>query len=686
MSKLSLLIKQRTEISEKIREIEENCEGIENENNAKMAENLNIKKVELLTEKKEVSEKLSVLNSELSNINFQLSILSETGIDRILNAIKNQRWFFFKNKPKVLMDKLSGLLWANLDYFPYRKNENRDNYYISELDSVINNYDFDGIEGFRVPTPIELWNMIYDKSFPLQEGSDWRIKNIDYWAVNYNGSYLGKDLDDNGATADIANRTVAFIPCSSKLINNSNYENDFFNDNIYSEKERLQLTLDLFVNNGLMPIFEDEEITKLYNNIYIEKPKLLEKLQEIEIQIKEIQNITLLSSEFDYKSLLSKYNVKEIDSSIIKYYKGIQNWTNELLEKINYYENQKKDVLEECNNLKINTLKKGTKNLSDEESEIINKPKKYFEKYCLSDMNFTKMKILLIKNQADELEERIDVINYSQNSIYDLAELEERKRATFKFIVENSANIIKNSLIKIEYFEKNKELITKLINICNKWKDDYNLFKTDYKENYKENCKSNDCIEETYLKFYAEWQNLRLIIQDKFNFLIERELKNHIQIKDENKEMAIEQLISALLNYRNSIDNFYQEKRIEINKKPSFESEEKFEVEDKIADCIFKLQSQIKNIIFNCINMEDKIFILDWVRDLLDIQIDEIVKYVNDKCDEKVSNINIQKILALKQKDYDIFLLNEKLYEEVVNSKKHKFNRLIKNIISEIKK
>ena len=286
MSKLSLLIKQRTEISEKIREIEENCEGIENENNAKMAENLNIKKVELLTERKEVSEKLSVLNSELSNINFQLSILSETGIDRILNAIKNQRWFFFKNKPKVLMDKLSGLLWANLDYFPYRKNENRDNYYISELDSVINNYDFDGIEGFRVPTPMELWNMIYDKSFPLQEGSNWRIKNIDYWAVNYNGSYLGKDLDDNGATTDIDNRTVAFISCSSKLINNSNYENDFFNDNIYSEKEHLQLTLDLFVNNGLMPIFEDEEITKLYNNIYIEKPKLLEKLQEIEIQNK----------------------------------------------------------------------------------------------------------------------------------------------------------------------------------------------------------------------------------------------------------------------------------------------------------------------------------------------------------------------------------------------------------------
>ena len=686
MNELSLLIKQRAEVFEKIREIEETCEGIKNENNAKKTEELNLKKTELLVEKKEMSQKLNNLNSELSSINSKLTILSEVGIERILNAIKNQRWFFFKNKPKVLMDKLSGLLWANLDYFPYKKNENRDSYDISELDSVINNYDFDGIKGFRVPTPRELWNMIRDKSFIFKSGNNWRIKDNYYWAVNYNGNYRGKDLDHEGETNYINSSLQAVIPCSSKLINNSNYESDICNSNIYTEKERLQFTLDLFVNNELIPIFKDYDITQLYIKIYFEKPKLLEKLKELEGQIKKLQNITLLSSEFDYTVLLSKYNVKEIDSSIIKYYKGIQNWTNELLEKINYYENQKEDIIEECNNLRINAFKKNIKNLSNEESEIINKPKKYFEKYCFADMNSTKMKILLIKDQADELEERIEVINYSEDSIYDLAELEEQKRASFAFIAENSANIIKNSLIKIEYFEKNKELIKKLINICNKWKEDYNIFKTDYKESYKENCKSNDCIEETYLKFYAEWQNLRLIIQDKFNFLIEKELKNHIQIKDENKEMAIEQLISSLLSYRNSIDNFYQEKRIEINKKPSFESEEKFEVKEKIADCIFKLQSQIKNIIFNCINMEDKIFILDWARDLLDIQIDEIVKYVNDKYYEKLSNINIQKILALKKKDYDIFLLNEKSYEEAINRKKHKFNSLIKNIISEINK
>ena len=42
----------------------------------------------------------------------------KNGAERILEAIKNQRWYFFKNKQKVFMDRNTGILWANLDYYP----------------------------------------------------------------------------------------------------------------------------------------------------------------------------------------------------------------------------------------------------------------------------------------------------------------------------------------------------------------------------------------------------------------------------------------------------------------------------------------------------------------------------------------------------------------------------------------
>ena len=72
--------------------------------------------------------------SELSELTLQrddvmaelaeIESLSDEGRNRILDAIKAQRWYFFKNNKYILMDKKTGLLWANLDYFPYAHDYN----------------------------------------------------------------------------------------------------------------------------------------------------------------------------------------------------------------------------------------------------------------------------------------------------------------------------------------------------------------------------------------------------------------------------------------------------------------------------------------------------------------------------------------------------------------------------------
>lgn len=36
---------------------------------------------------------------------------SGNDVETILEAIKNQRWYFFKNKQKVFMDRNTGILW-----------------------------------------------------------------------------------------------------------------------------------------------------------------------------------------------------------------------------------------------------------------------------------------------------------------------------------------------------------------------------------------------------------------------------------------------------------------------------------------------------------------------------------------------------------------------------------------------
>lgn len=107
MSNINELIMQRNEILEKIKGIEENCEGIDNENNTKKILELNMKKSNLLVKKNELQSRLLTVEQQINTINTEINNLSGTGIDRILDAIKEQRWYFFKNKPKVLMDKLT---------------------------------------------------------------------------------------------------------------------------------------------------------------------------------------------------------------------------------------------------------------------------------------------------------------------------------------------------------------------------------------------------------------------------------------------------------------------------------------------------------------------------------------------------------------------------------------------------
>ena len=83
---------------------------------------------ELMAQKRTVEQKLSGIQSHLNEVNDEINQLSSDSRDTILEAIKKQRWYFIKNKPKVLLDRNTGYLWANLNYFPYAKQPGNNNY------------------------------------------------------------------------------------------------------------------------------------------------------------------------------------------------------------------------------------------------------------------------------------------------------------------------------------------------------------------------------------------------------------------------------------------------------------------------------------------------------------------------------------------------------------------------------
>lgn len=294
--------------------------------------------------------------------------------DKIIEAIANQRWFFFENDTRILLDKSTGILWANLNNFPYSMNKNHYSGYYSEniAKSFLRTYKTNKFRYWSIPFIADFKTMISDKTFPFQEGQNWRIKSK--WAWLCAGNYR-IDLDHLSTEKFSSSGSPGrLLPCNYSL-NTLSY---------LAKNEKPKTALDLFVENDLIPIFTDKRITALYKKIYIEKSFVPSKVVKQSVQIttpikfnKIIKQPVQIETPiiFDSETLLSKYTSKNVDKSIIKYYQTIQQWINELMNNVDAIEKQKKDILSSFNTVGLKLSKKfiNDPNLTTKENNLLKK-------------------------------------------------------------------------------------------------------------------------------------------------------------------------------------------------------------------------------------------------------------------------------------------------------------------------
>jgi hypothetical protein len=694
MSELENLKARQQELLDKIQEIEEQCQGIENEHNAQKVQELNKVQAQLIGNQNNLKQQLQSVQEKIKTINNEIDKLSSTATDRILEAIKNQRWYFFKNKPHILMDKTTGIIWANLDCFPWNKGENPNDkgsmycYKFKEAEELLKKYITDNIPNWEFPKKQELIHFVEDKSCPFikENSSNYRLKGYKIWITiektPSNEKFMVLELDE---LKNDENRDNAFlIPCSYHLIQNNEYEKNISeNNHIYTEKERLRFTLDLFRKNELWPIFDDAEITDLYKKIYFEKPKLLQALSEVETQLAQCEEVKTITANLDYTTLLNKYDIAFIDKSIIKYYEAVQKWIDELMEYLADFEQQKEGVIQDCNQigLQLSTTYKDDSNLTEAENELLKNRQYYFKDKLALGMDKVKANLLKVKQQADDIEYTINKIDDGDNAIYELAQLEKKERASFALIAENTAKIVSKALQKIDFFEHNRDFIVKAVEVWYKWNEDYKVFKTKQYEELKHSCEQDDIEVEVWQKWYEDWQKLRFTIEEKLQPMIARGLKGNIEAKEEQETPIIMQAIYVLNDYKIAVDNFYLEERKNIYQQYVFQNcgdlQEKFEVEKELYARTMNLQKALQNIIFNCKKEADKIFILRWIDNLIDIQINEIIQFVADNNLEQISQEVLNEFAKLKQKNYYMYLADIKAYSQEQANREKAYNSLI---------
>lgn len=676
MSELENLKARQQELLDKIHALEEQYEGIENEHNAQKMQELNKMQTQLIGSQNNLKQQLQSVQKKIKTINNEIDKLSSTATDRILEAIKNQRWYFFKNKPHILMDKTTGILWANLDYFPYNQGSSANGWYeLDEANALLKNYIIDYFSNWLFPNEEDLIH-IMNKTFPFFDKHNF---NEGYYWCTKKGVICIKN--DTISGTNISGR---LIPCNYYLIQNSEYEKNVSENNpLYTEKEKLQFTLDLFRENDLWPIFNDAEITDLYKKIYFEKPRLLQALSEVETQLAQCEEVKTVTANFDYTTLLNKYDIASIDKSIIKYYEAVQKWIDELMEYLADFEQQKESVIQDCNQigLQLSTTYKDDSNLTEAENELLKNRQYYFKDKLALGMDKVKANLLKVKQQADDIEYTINKIDDGDNAIYELAQLEKKERASFALIAENTAKIVNKALQKIDFFEHNRDFIVKAVDVWSKWNEDYKVFKTKQYEELKHSCEEDDIEVEVWQKWYEDWQKLRFTIEEKLQPMIARGLKGDIEAKEEQETSIIMQAIYILNDYKIAVDNFYLEERKNIYQQYVFQNcgdlQEKFEVEKELYARTVNLQKALQNIIFNCKKEADKIFILRWIDNLIDIQINEIIQFVADNNLEQISQEVLNEFAKLKQKNYYMYLADIKAYSQEQANREKAYNSLI---------
>lgn len=659
------LFRQRDELLEKIRALAQTYESPDKATNANQIVELNVAQAKLLVQKDALQTQIAALDAEYRTLDENIAEFFSAAVPKILQAIKNQRWYFFANNDKILLDRDTALVWANLDKFPHSKNGNRysssNNYAeVRELLAQKNLERWGGYGDWKIPTPHELWQMIESKTFPFQSGNVWRIKGFSYWCVDYNGGLAGKDLDDYGATTDIADYDAHVLPCSHALVPPK-----------FSATP--QEILNIFIQNNLVPKFKDAAVNELYGKIFGATAALI----EVERQIAALQAAPIkLTATFNYRQVLAKFDTAAIAKSPIKYFDAVLTLTDELLDSLSRYEAAQSETIAAYLQiaLKLNAKFNDNPNLTPEENSLLAERQKFLTRRLELRTDEPKRKILSVKAQAKNFFARLEIVNEDDNSIRELAALYAEPRVDFELLVENLSRIIVDTQRRVDFFAALKNVVAFIVKAHGAWSDDYKSFRTSLREELTAACRNESIADEIFGAWYDDWRATRFLIEQRILPLAEFALKG-------NLSDGVELVLNALRGYREAVDEFYLHERKNIYQKfafvPGGDLQEKFETESILYRLAEKFQRDLQEIIFARDKSEERIFLLKWSEPLLNLPLDELSNFIRDRKLEAISQETLTQFAELRRPNFAQYLSDAQAYGVAIQRREAEYTALI---------
>lgn len=628
--------------------------------------------------------------------------------EKILTAISEQQWYFFKNK-RVVFDRESGMLLPDLNLYNIAAGDTWGEYsglYPSdENGDFLKELDIDGVKGWKLPKKKELEKLMESDSFPFFYYRNAKLKyGIHDCSLRAKKDAKGMEhlikvlrIDTRSEPKCVAlqdkfagvNQDCGILPVSDVLLRQIGSYTDIMGDFTRPTENRMETVLELFVNNGLIPIFDDPAVTSLYETLYSKRE--VPVAEPSEPVIKEVLSAgqSLDSFNNDVESMLLDYDAEKIDASVIKYYKAVQNLTMSLIRRLARFEHEQRELIHEFYDvcMEMSREEEMPAGLSGEENALLNSLRLYLKGVLSLGINEAKEKLHAIKKQANGIEHHVAEINIGYNSIYALGMLEREVRASFSLIAENMIDIILSVLKKLVFLDENREVVEKAAGICEEWTEDYKRFKIEKLSALKFDALKNSVTEETVAKWCAEWTKVRFaiekMIEPLLEWLIERERSGSEAIP------IAEELIGTLNEYKAAVDDFYLEKRKTIHRKYAFQAggeiRDRLETESELWKFTNTLESKLQKIIFRCEIPEDRLFIIGWSKSLPNIHVDEVLASLKDCGIESISKEVLDEFATLRQRNLEAYLSDAESYCRALDERARIYNTLLYKIVKDLK-
>lgn len=683
---LTTLLQQKNELEQQLSELADLFDGLNNPAVAEKVAKLEVQKAEFQRKLNNLSFEMDSTKAEISCIYEKISKCSVGITQQLLDAIIKQRLYFIKNKEKILFDAMTGVILPNTHYFEDIPKQYDANISTKTFESEIKKYKNHDIQGYNFNYPNSTNIKFY--LLTLKPYAAKHLKNqvttliISDTSISKNNDYIENIFRDGIFVGDYAvdsGQCLAF-PFCDKFVSD-----DLLPDNnVYTLQERAQKVLNLFIQEGWIPKFDDEEITKLYEKMYVTRPALIKQLAEINEKLAELpQPKQGFADGINFAELIKGYDLETIRGSLVRYHTELVRWFSELLASLDDFSREQAPLLAEAQTL-IDSLRDtiDEDDGQDVGEKILTERAKYLSQHLDFGLESLQAELVAFKNEAMISRDTLT----SARTLTDLRQIEKLDRPDFYLVAEHSAELIKLRLQGVDWFREHKELATILIELHQEWRSDLNTFEHTTYTHFMEKCAGESIDSEKCEAWFAEWRRERLLAEEHLLPMMRAGIERVVPV-----EIVVETVKLLKSSIRDQLGNFFYDKRIALHQKFAFEPggelQERFEKESALAAINSEFQKQLEELIFKIDGTEGRLFLVRWAKDWYDSLVGDVLAFIDkDEFHERIARETLDGFRAMKRHTLEAFLQDVKAYAVAREEKDKEWNSLLFRMRSELAK